>query len=73
MTKEPVQERYAAGMEEMKAGDKMGFGKLLYARVFYPDDSGNVEKTKGLSNDVLGLPSEDLDEHTKIAIQRSKR
>jgi len=70
VTKEPVRERYTAGMEQMKKGDRMGFVKVLYARVFYPDDSGNVEKTRGLSNDLLGLPKEDIDEYTKIAIQR---
>jgi hypothetical protein len=72
VTKEPVKARYAAGMEQMKKGDRMGFGKLLYARIFYPDDGGNAEKTKGLHNDLLGLPKEDIDEYTKLAIQRSK-
>ena len=73
VTKEPVQERYAAGVEQMMKGDRMGFVKALYSRVFYPDDSGNVEKTRGLQNEVLGLPKEDLDEYTKIAIQRAER
>jgi hypothetical protein len=72
ITKEPARARYAAGMEEMKSGDRMGFGKLLYARAFYPDDSGNVEKTRGLQNELLGLPKEDMDEFTKIAIERAK-
>ncbi|MCJ1248097.1 hypothetical protein MMC30_005312 [Trapelia coarctata] len=72
VTKESVQGRYAAGMEQMKRGDRMGFVKVMYSRVFYPDDSGNVEKTRGLQNDALGLSKEDLDECTKIAIRRAE-
>ena len=72
VTKESVHARYNAGIEQMKKGDRMGFAKALYARGFYPDDSGNVEKTRGLQNELLGLPKEDLDEYTKIAIQRAK-
>lgn len=72
VTKESAQSRYAAGMEQLMKGDRIGFVKALYTRVFYPDDSGNVEKTRGLHNDLLGLPKENLDEYTKIAIQRAK-
>ena len=61
-------ERYEAGVKALQAGDPRGFGQLLYTRVFYPDDSGNFEKTYGLNNNILGLPKEDLDERTKIAI-----
>jgi hypothetical protein len=72
ITKEPHAERYAAGLAEMKAGNRMGFAKAMYTRVFYPDDGGNTEKTRGLANDVLGLPKEDLDEATKAAVKRSE-
>jgi hypothetical protein len=72
VTKEPAKERYLGGIEAMKKGDMMGFARMMYTRVFYPDDSGNFEKTKGTSNDLLGLPKENIDEATKVAIQRSK-
>ena len=72
VTKEPAKERYAAGIEAMQKGDQMGFAKMLYTRVFYPDDSGNYEKTKGTSNKLLGLPRENLDEATEAGIKRSK-
>lgn len=72
VTKEPSKERYTAGIEAMQKGDRLGFARMMYSRVFYPDDCGNFEKTKGLANDLLGLPKEDLDEATKAAIQRSK-
>lgn len=72
VTHEPIQERYAAGIEQMQAGDRKGFAKALYSRVFFPDGCGDVEKSRGVQNEVLGLPSEDLDYYTGIAIERSK-
>jgi hypothetical protein len=41
----------------------------MYARVFYPDDSGDYETTHGLDNEVLGLPSEDFDAATRKTIE----
>ena len=32
------------------------------------DGGGDFESKKGLSNDVLGLPKEDIDERTRAAI-----
>ncbi|KAF2495814.1 NAD(P)-binding protein [Lophium mytilinum] len=72
ISNEPSHERWAAGIEAMKGGDRSGFVRMMYTRVFYPDDSGNFEKTRGVSNEVLGLPKEDLDEATKAAIKRAK-
>lgn len=72
ITKEPSAERYKGGMEAMQKGDQMGFVKQMYTRVFFPDDSGNYEKRRGLSNKMLGLPEEDIDEATKAAIERQK-
>lgn len=72
ITYEPTAERYKAGMELLQKGDRMGFARLLYARMFYPNGDGNYEKRRGLQNDLLGLPKEDLDEYTKQAIEMSK-
>lgn len=69
---EPVKERYQSGVEEFRNGNMLGFAKLLYARMFYPDNSGNYEITKGLHNDILGLPKENLDEYTNIAVEMAK-
>jgi NmrA-like family len=65
--------RYKAGMEAMKKGDYKGFAQMMYTRVFYQDGSGSYEASKGLQNDVLGLPKEDLDEYTKIAVQLAEK
>ena len=70
---EPVKERYQSGVEEFKKGNRLGFAKLLYSRSFYPDNCGNYEATKGLHNDILGLPKEDLDEYTKIAVEMAEK
>lgn len=72
ITKEPSAERYKNGLEAMKQGDRLGFARQMYTRVFFPDDSGNFEKRLGTSNELLGLPKEDLDEATKAAIKRQK-
>lgn len=70
---EPSTTRYKAGMDAVQKGDFTGFVKLLYARIFYQDGTGNFEVHKGLQNDVLGLPKEDLDEHTRIAVEKVQK
>ena len=72
ITKEPAKGWYAAGIAAMKAGDRMGFVRMMYTRVYYDDGSGDYEKARGLVNGVLGLPKEDIDEATRAAIQCSK-
>ncbi|KAK4981023.1 hypothetical protein LTR66_005439 [Elasticomyces elasticus] len=72
VTHEPVQERFRKGVEALQKGDRMGFARMMYSRVFYPDGNGNFEKTRGTVNELLGLLKEDIDEATKVAIQRSK-
>jgi len=66
---ENTRERYERGMAALKAGDRMGFATALYARAFFPDGSGDFESSRGLSNGVLGLPDEDLDEATRRTVQ----
>ena len=63
---EPSAQRYHDGVEALKKGDMSGFGKLLYARVMFPNGDGNFS-TK-LHNKLLDLPQEDLDERTKVAV-----
>lgn len=72
ITKEPTQERYSTGMKEIKEGKRIGFAKMLYTRIFYPDGCGNTESSRGTLNNILNLPSEDIDDATKVAIERSK-
>lgn len=69
---EAARERYANGIEEMKQGSRDGFAKMLYTRIFYDDGNGDFETRRGVSNKLLGLPEEDIDEATKRAIKRSE-
>jgi hypothetical protein len=73
ITYEPSAKRFKDGQEQFAKGDRIGFGKLLYARVFYPDESGDFEKRHGLQNELLGLPKEDIDESTKVAIKMAEQ
>lgn len=68
ITREDSKERYKKGVEDLQKGDVKGFVRLMYTRVFYPNGGGDYETSKGLQNDILGLPKEDLDEATKDAI-----
>ncbi|KAL4956486.1 hypothetical protein BDW69DRAFT_203052 [Aspergillus filifer] len=66
---EGSKERWARGCEMLKNGDRRGLALAMYARVFFENGDGNYgEKApSGLQNEVLGLPSEDLDERTGVA------
>lgn len=66
---ESAEERYNAGVDRMKKGDRSGFVQMMYTRVFYKGGGGDFETSMGLQNGVLGLPKEDLDEYTKVALQ----
>jgi len=55
----------------MKTGDRMKyFGPALYSRGFFP--GANYAKEKGVDNEKLGLPREDFDERTKVALSMVK-
>lgn len=65
---EPTAERYKKGLEEMKNGTWTGFAKAMYTRTFYPNGDGDFETSRGLANDSIGLPKENLDDATKRAV-----
>ena len=70
--KEPSKERYQKGMEAMKSAQdpmsaRMGTAMASFVRAFYPNGGGDYESTRGLDNETLGLPEEDLDERTAVA------
>ncbi|KAJ6788690.1 hypothetical protein PWT90_07150 [Aphanocladium album] len=66
VTREPAAQRYQEGLALVKQGNMAGFGKMLYARAFYPDDAADFSVKA--QNELLGLPKEDLDEETRGAI-----
>lgn len=70
VTSESTQKRYEEGLALVKKGNMAGFGKLLYSRSFYPEESGDHAALA--QNELLGLPQEDLDESTKAGIDMVK-
>jgi hypothetical protein len=72
--KVPSKERYQQGIEAMKNAQdpmsaRMGAAMASFVRIFYPNGGGDYESTRGLDNDKLGLPKEDLDARTAVAKQ----
>ncbi|KAK9442079.1 NAD(P)-binding domain protein [Metarhizium brunneum] len=70
ITHEATKTRYEDGLAQVKTGNMAGFGKLLYARAFSPDDPSDVSAKA--QNQLLGLPDESLDEATKVGIDLVK-
>lgn len=69
ITHEPSAQRKKDGLEEMKNGIQTGFAKAMYSRIFFPTGDGDFESSRGLDNELIGLPKEDLDEATKRAVE----
>lgn len=63
-------ERYKGAVEAWKTGDFRGFVRFMYTAVWSPNSGGDYGTPKGLLNEVLALPEEDLDEATREAIRR---
>ncbi|OBT84784.1 hypothetical protein VE02_08115 [Pseudogymnoascus sp. 03VT05] len=70
VTHEDSKKRYEEGLAQVKSGNMAGFAKLLYSRAFYPEDSNDFSAKA--QNELLGLPSESLDEATKVGIDMVK-
>lgn len=70
VTHEDSKKRYADGLAMVKTGNMAGFGKLLYARGFFPD--GASDFSAKAHNEVLSLPEESLDEATRDGIDMVK-
>ncbi|KAK4543266.1 hypothetical protein LTR36_005816 [Oleoguttula mirabilis] len=66
ITTEDVQERFERGMKILQGGNWHGFAIALYSRCFFPDVVPSQEGR--FDNEKLGLPQEDLDQYTKIAV-----
>lgn len=63
-------ERFEESKSRMANGERIGFAHALYTRYFFPGEKAALyEVTRGLANENLGLPKEDLDEFTKEAVR----
>ncbi|PVH91412.1 hypothetical protein DM02DRAFT_545857, partial [Periconia macrospinosa] len=68
ITRVNPKERVEQGLAQFKEGDYKAMNRATYTRTFYPNGDGDHESVRGLHNDVLGLPKEDLDTATKEAV-----
>ncbi|PVI02809.1 putative oxidoreductase CipA-like protein [Periconia macrospinosa] len=64
-----AKKRWEEAAGELKKGNSAAFTKFMYSRMWFPTGDGDHETTRGLHNDLLGLPQEDLDEFTSIAVR----
>jgi hypothetical protein len=68
---ESTKQRVEDGKAEMQRGDMKGFAKAMYARTFFPGKGmgAEFEGEKGTANERLELPTEELDEATRRAVE----
>ncbi|KAK2744776.1 hypothetical protein FQN55_006532 [Onygenales sp. PD_40] len=70
VTKVGVEGRWEGARKAvLEGGDLMKFIRLIYSRIFFAGGGGDYEGSRGLDNEALGLPVEDLDEATKVAVK----
>jgi hypothetical protein len=51
---EKSDERYAKGLADLKQGQRLGFARALYSRIFYPNGDGIMSPVKGWIMQKLG-------------------
>ncbi|KAI8957010.1 NAD(P)-binding protein [Daldinia sp. FL1419] len=70
---EKSNERFLEAQKRLFNGDALAYPQLLYSRVFRDGCNDFEGKYGNLINDDLGLPKEDIDEATKVAIDRAEK
>ena len=65
---ESAEQRWKDGTAALKQGDFGAFPKMLYSRMFFRDEGGDIQSTWGLQIDMLGLPVEELDKWTAFGV-----
>ncbi|KAF2026547.1 putative oxidoreductase CipA, partial [Setomelanomma holmii] len=69
INQQPVEERYEQGLKELQGGDRTGYAKAMYAKIFYPEGRGDYETGWGVDNGKLGLEEESLNVATKRTLE----
>ena len=68
ITRQPVSQRLEDGFEKLQNGQFFGFPKVLYGAYWISGANKEHDSKHELINGVLGLPKEDLDTQTKVAV-----
>lgn len=66
-------QRWEEGVAEVKKGNFGAFTKMLYNQMFFPSADGDYKSRRELDNSVLGLPVEDLDEASVVAVRMGEK
>ena len=69
ITHESAEQRWKDAHAEVLQGNFAAFTKNMYSRMFFHNGDGDYESRRGLDNETLGLPAEELDEYTAIAVR----
>lgn len=69
ITQDSIAERFKEGQKGIKVHNWKVFTKMLYSRMFFANGDRDYESRRGLDNELLGLPVEDLDEATAEGIR----
>lgn len=64
-----AEKRWKDGTAAVHQGDFGQFTKMLYSRMFLPTGDGDCQSRRGVDNDVLRLPGDDLDTWTAVAVR----
>lgn len=67
-----AESRWREGRAAVVGGDFSVFTRMLYSRMFVTDGNYAGAYTHALHNDVLGLPVEDLDAATAVAVRMAE-
>ncbi|KAI0181756.1 NAD(P)-binding protein [Hypoxylon sp. FL1284] len=73
ITHEESAARHEEAQKRLFGGDPTAFPKFLYSRLWFKDGAADFESRRGVANGVLGLPKEDLDAATRIAVDRNEK
>lgn len=72
ITHESAMQRWKESRVAVEKGNFAAFPRMLYSRMFFPTADGDYQSRRKVHNDLLGLPVEDLDEYTAIAVRMGR-
>ncbi|KAJ5577652.1 NAD(P)-binding protein [Penicillium hispanicum] len=73
ITRDSSAKRWEEGFAAVKQGNFGAFTKMLYSRMFFPSADGDYQSRRELDNEALGLPVEDFDAATAVAVQMGEK
>jgi hypothetical protein len=72
ITRESAEQRWREAHTAVQQGHFGQFPRQLYSRMFFPTADGDYQSRREVHNKLLGLPVEDLDKYTAIAVRMAE-